>query len=350
MEQQGNLAIEDASNGGAPQPDEPVERDVPEEAQRVATVERGLTRREGIGGLETIRQPETASTAVAARARASIEAAFVMALQRPRDWDQVRQAFLKECQRPTVAEVAFYEKPIGGNKKAVGASIRLAEIAKRCMGNLDFEVVAVYEDNEKRIIRATLIDLETNSRDSRDFTINKTVERRQVREGGEFISSRKNSSGQTVYLVPATEDDLFTKESAIVSKAKRQMIWGAFPGDLREEGEDAAKKVAHDRTAKDPDAERRRILDGLAALNIPATEIPKYLGHDLAIATTAEIEELRRVWTALKTGEATWPEILDAKRAMGADQEKAGQSKTEKLKEKLAKGADKKTETAGAPA
>ena len=65
----------------------------------------------GQGGLvpqsHTLMQSnETASAVLAAQARAVIEARYLIAINRPRDLDVVREKLLKECRRPGFAEVA----------------------------------------------------------------------------------------------------------------------------------------------------------------------------------------------------------------------------------------------------
>src|ERR1051325_11866299 len=82
---------------------------------------------------------ETASRAVAAREEAAVKARYIMALERPRDLDLVRQRLLKECERPGFAQVAIYAKPVG-EKKVRGLSIRFAEAAIRNFTNVLTEV------------------------------------------------------------------------------------------------------------------------------------------------------------------------------------------------------------------
>ncbi len=106
---------------------------------KVPTAE--ITRREGFGEVESKLGGETAATSVAAAAKASIEAAYIMAMRRPRDIDQVRVRLLKACLRPGFAEAARYRRPVGreqnpdtgewGQKIAEGLSIRFAEEAFR---------------------------------------------------------------------------------------------------------------------------------------------------------------------------------------------------------------------------
>lgn len=127
--------------------------------------------------------PDTASTAVAAQAKALVEARYIMAIRRPRDMDVVRERMLKECLRPSFAAVARYTKPIGRDRSKwpTGPSIRFAEAAVRNMTNITVETMTVYDDREKRIVRVTVTDLEANVPYSQDITIAKTIERRQRR-------------------------------------------------------------------------------------------------------------------------------------------------------------------------
>ncbi len=56
-----------------------------------ATQGNALSVREDFGGTTSnLAVQETASTAVAAQAKAMVEARYVMAMRRPRQWDQVR--------------------------------------------------------------------------------------------------------------------------------------------------------------------------------------------------------------------------------------------------------------------
>src|ERR1051325_3623418 len=76
-----------------------------------------------------------ATQALVAKATADIQARWVMALRRPRNLDDVRQDIIKECKRPGFAKVAIYSVPRAGTQ-IKGLSIRFAEVAMRCMGNL----------------------------------------------------------------------------------------------------------------------------------------------------------------------------------------------------------------------
>lgn len=263
-------------------------------------------------GMQTLPSAETASTAVAALAQAQVQARYVMALRRPRDWVQVRSSILRECQRPGFANAALYSKPVGGGT-VEGFSIRFAEAVVRYMTNVMPETVTLFDDNRKRIVRVSLTDLEYNVTYSADLTVEKTVERKKLRANQRALGVRTNSYGDTVYLVEATEGDLLTKEGALVSKAIRNLALRLLPGDIQDDAKATINATLQNAAAKDPDAERKALADGFAAIGVQPRDLAKYLGHDLAQLVPAEMVELRRVYRALRDGESTWKEILEAK-------------------------------------
>lgn len=300
-------------------------------------------RRDGFDETSIETRPESAATAVAAQATAAVNARYIMALKKPRSMDDVRVRLLKECRRPGFARSARYRKPIG--RGVEGPSIRFAEAALRLLGNVYPETMTVYDDAEKRIVRQSVTDLETNITYSKDVVIEKTVERRQLKEGQSFIRSRLNSQGAVTYLVPATEDDLLNKENALVSKALRTNALRLLPGDILDECMAACIATARDGAAKDPDGERKRVADAFAAQGVNPSDIAAYLGHDLGTTSPAELVDLRAVYEAIKNGEATWKAVIEARESGeddGAPKARAA-SVSERLKAAASKQADPAT-------
>jgi hypothetical protein len=272
-----------------------------------------MVRRDEFGATEIATSGETAATAVAEQARAAIQARHIVAMQRPRDLDDVRTRLLKECKRPSFAKVAIYHKPVG--KGVEGLSIRFAEAAMRYMGNLDTNAVTIWDDPNKRIMRVSVIDLESNNSFSTEITIEKTVERSKVPDGVTPLGARQNSSGRMTYLIPATEDDLLNKQNALISKAIRTNGLRHVPGDIQDEAKSLIYKVQGDDDAKDPDAARKALSDAFSELGVMPSGLKDYLGHDFATASPAEIKELRGVYVAIRDGEATWQDALTHKQA-----------------------------------
>lgn len=279
---------------------------------------------------------ETASTAAAAQATAAVQARYVVALQRPRQWDMVRARLLKECDRRAFAECASYQLPRGGMTIS-GPSIRLAEAALRAMGNVLPEVQTIYDDGEKRIVRVSVTDLETNVTYTRDVSLAKTIERRTLRKGQTAISERTNSLGEKVFLVEATDDEMLMRENAATSRALRTLALRLLPGDLLDEAMVACDRTLARGDAADPEATRKVLLDSFMALGVTPADLADFLGHDTAMISPAELKGLRGAYSTLKGGETTWAEILDAK--LQAETEAAGDgpaSKTTRRKQLLA--------------
>lgn len=276
----------------------------------MSTHENGHAELVKTGPTAMISPHQTAAVAVAAQVAALVKARYELAVMQPRDIDAVRVKLLKECKRPGFADAAIYSKPVGG-KSIEGLSIRFAEAAARIMGNLDVQTPVVFEDDEKRIVRCLVVDLEANTGYHKDIVIQKTVERRNLRQGQRPIRTRINSAGEPVHLVEATEEDLANKQGASESKAMRTNILRLVPGDIQEECRRACEETLQNRAAQDPDAERRRVADAFASLNVMPDQLREYLGHDLGTCTPAELVRLRGLFQAIRDGEATWASAME---------------------------------------
>lgn len=261
--------------------------------------------------------PDTASTAVAAQAKALVEARYIMALRRPRDMDVVREKMLKECARPSFAAVARYVKPIGKDraKWPTGPSIRFAEAAVRNMTNITVETMTVYDDREKRIVRVTVTDLEANVPYSQDVTVAKTIERRQTKEGDTVLATRTNSYGDKLYILEGTDDDIVNKQQALISKAVRTLGLRLIPGDIVDECMEQVLVTQANSDAEDPDAAKRKLFDAFGGLGVRAEQLKEYLGHDAASLSPKELAELRALYAAIRDGESSWREVMDGRAA-----------------------------------
>ena len=268
---------------------------------------------ENLGGVET------ASSAVAAQMRALVEARYVMAIRRPRDMDAVREKMLKECRRPSFAAVARYRKPIGRDesKWPTGPSIRFAESAVRNMTNVSIDSATVYDDREKRIIRVSVVDLESNVPYAMDVPVQKTVERRNTKPGDTVIRERTNTHGDRLYVLEATDDDIANKSAALVSKAVRTLALRLIPGDIIDECMTTIVLTQTTEDAKDPDTARRKLLDSFGSIGVRVDQLKSYLGHDVGTLSPKELQTLRELYAAIRDGESTWRDVMEEREAAG---------------------------------
>lgn len=261
---------------------------------------------------------ESASSAIAAQSKAMVESRYIMAMRNPRNWDAVRQDLIKECRRPSFAhnKSAYYIKPIGQGVEGLG--IRFVEVALRCMKNVLVETTMIFEDEIKEVHRVSVTDLEANITYPLDVRVSKTVERSKPNADGSYLSVRKNSYNKDVFTILGTDDDLLNKRGALISKAIRTIGLRIIPGDLCDEAEEIIKAIRMDQAAKDPDAERRKIVDAFAAIGVTATDLTVYLGHDLGKCSPAQIVMLRGIYGAIRDGEASWQTVMQNKAEQGA--------------------------------
>jgi hypothetical protein len=279
-----------------------------------------LTTRQEFGAQESTHAlVETASTAIAAKAKAMVEARYVMAMRQPRNLDQVRQDLMAECKRPSFAhnKSAYYRKPIG--KGVEGLGIRFVEVALRCMKNVLVETSMTFEDDAKEIHCVSVTDLESNLTYPLDVRVSKTVERSNPMDDGSYISVRKNSYGKLTYTVPANDDDLLNKRGALISKAVRTLGLRIIPGDLQDEAEEIIKAVRKDDAAKDPDRARKKMVDAFGSLGIKADDLVEYLGHSLDSCSPQEMTDMFALYGAIKDGEATWKQVMENKAEQGSE-------------------------------
>lgn len=324
-------------NGNGARP--PVE---PPKTIAVPAPARGEVVRGGFGTTEVERSAETASSAMASQARAAVEARYVMALQRPRDLLVARSALLKDCARASFADAAIYRKPVGDGIE--GPSIRLAEAAARAMTNIDVSTLAIYDDRDKRIVRVSATDLESNITFTKDVTVPKTMERSSLKPGQMALGSRMNSKGRPVFLVKAeTDDDILNTENALASKAIRVCLLRLIPGDLLEEAMIEATKTLRTKDKEDPDAAIKTMCDRFELeLGITPAQLSQYLGRPISEITVAEVAGMRKLFTALVQGEATWAEAMDNRSVATGGAAGASSGREQQSSAGDAGGADKK--------
>jgi hypothetical protein len=312
----------------------------------------GAVVRDEFGARELAVRGDVNAQRAAAEAQALVQARYVMAMQRPRDWDDVRVKLMREVERPGFADVAWYRKPIG--KGVEGLSVRFAEAAARCMGNLLIKPQTTYEDATKRLVEVLVTDLENNLTISLDVTVEKTVERKSLSDGRVALSVRKNSQNEITYTVPATEDEMLGKTNSNVSKARRVLILQVLPGDIADTAKTRILEIRRGAVAKDPEGARKKVVDAFATLNVMPSDLKRYLGHDVAQSSPSEIQDLRDLYSSIVGGEATWQEAIAEK--LGTDGEPTGvaekktgiEAVTEKLEGKVTAPAVAATTTAPA--
>lgn len=307
----------------------------------MATQETGLTRanggatvqREEFGATELQTIQETASTAVAAREKAAVEARYIVAMRRPRSLEKVRQDLLKACSNHDFAESSWFVIPNRGE----GFTIRFAEEALRCMGNVYPETMTVYENAQLRMIRSTVTDLESNTTYSSEIIVQKTIERKNLKKGQQALGERINSYGDKVYIVEATDDEVTVKQNSAKSKAIRTDGLRLIPSWIKEEAKRAIFATMEGKAKADPDAEKRKLIDSFAEYGVKVPDLEQYLGHTIEKIVPKEIVDLRKVYVAVVNGDVSWVELMEECPPSEEEQHGSVEAAQKVAEEKLAK-------------
>lgn len=293
--------------------------------------------RESATALESYDTGETAVMAAAARERAMIEARVALAIRRPRDVEDFRVRLLHECKRPGFAASSYYEIPFG-DTTARGWSIRFAETAMRLFGNMAAGTAIVHDSPARVVVRVEVVDYEGNGTWTHELTIDKYVERKKPKQGQSILGQRRNSGGELVYLVEPAPNELMGKINGQVSRAVRTLILRQLPGDVLEAARAAVVATLDGEAKADPDAVKRGIVDSFATLGIMPRDLVEYLGHGLEALQPAEMTNLRMAFAAIRSGETTWAELLDAKRPDGTASAPASAGKPDRSGEPPKRG------------
>lgn len=291
------------------------------------------TQRQEFGATELTVIPETAAMAVAAREKAAVEARYIMAMNRPRSVEKARQQILQACQNKYFAESAWYRIPNRGE----GFTIRFAEEALRCFGNVYPETMVVFENEAIRMIRVNVTDLESNLSYSSEVIIQKTVERQSLKPGQKALTERVNTYGKKVYLVEATEDEITVKQNAVLSKAIRTNGLRLIPSWIAQEAKQTIFATMKNQVKGDLAGERRKMIDAFAELGITVSHLEQYFGKPMDQTTPDEVVATRSLWTALHDGETTWGQVMEERQPAPEERQGSKQAAQDLAEEKLRK-------------
>ncbi len=299
-------------------------------AGTTASVSAGLTEEITIGH-------DMAPTAAAAAAKAEIEARIVAARRWPRDVEQFRDGILKDCRRPGFAEAALYRKPVGGGKVVVDFSVRFVESALQHFANVHITSRIDYDDADTMAMTVAVVDVQRNVGYSFQTTLDKLVERREVKQGRKTRGMRENSYGDVVYLIEATKDEMRNVMGAERSKIMRDQGKRLLPRDVLEECRLLIDATLENENAKDPDAAKKKVLDRFSAVGVSPAMLKEYLGRPLETLTVKDLNELATLYNGLKEGDFTWSEVMRSQKeaAEGDDTKPAEGRGPAKAKEKI---------------
>lgn len=198
------------------------------------------------------------------------------------------------------ARSAEYAKPVG-NGSVRGPSIRLAELAAMCWGNLDVAVDEPIVGDKSVTVKATAWDLQRNYR--QEAVVSTSILRK---DGGRYPA----------HMVE-------TAALATAAKAKRNAILAVIPRAYINDLLEVAKEVAN-KNAEPLEAVRGNMLESFArTYKVKPDRVCEMLGvQGVDDIGTEQIATLRAVWVSLTEGSAV-EEFFPMKTASKAEDIKA---------------------------
>ena len=220
------------------------------------------------------------------RAVAEVQAAFMVAMNRPRDKTAALAEALESCATLEVAEGAFFRFPRGGTTVS-GESIHLARELARCWGNITYGVVELARDDERGLseMMAYGLDLQTNTRSHLTFIV---------------PHKRDNKGGP----VPITDmRDIYENNANMGARRLRECIFAVLPPYLVKAAADACRVTLEG--GKDSKPLPIRITEAVAAFEsagISRDRIEARYGATDKL-TPVDLANMRIVFQSIKRGE-----------------------------------------------
>jgi hypothetical protein len=217
-----------------------------------------------------------------ARAVAEVQAALAIAKSAPRDPAAAVDRLLNACTRPTLAEVAVYQYARGGND-ITGPSIRLAEAAAQCWGNLQYGIREVEQRDGASLVQAYAWDVESNTRREVIFSVPHT---RHAKSGAYALTDPR---------------DIYEAVANAGARRLRACILGIIPGDVIDAAVRQCEVTLRTKSDTGEDA-IARMVDAFAAFDVTRAQIEARIQRRLDAITPAQIAGLKKIYVSLRDG------------------------------------------------
>lgn len=230
---------------------------------------------------------------VTTRQAQEVQAAMVIAKRFPRDEVESYNRIIRACKRVSLAEQAMYEYP-RGKTKVTGPSIRLAEMAARNWGNIDYGIIELEQRRGESQVMAYAWDLETNTRQTKIFTV-------------PHIRETKNGN------VPLTDPrDIYEMVANQGARRVRACILGVIPGDVIESAIDQCNATLQGQS-KEPliDTIRKIVGTFKEQFGVDSSMLEKYIGCKTDAFSMTDLIRLKKVYRSLCDGMAKREDYFD---------------------------------------
>lgn len=233
----------------------------------------------------------------ASRAIAEAQGKLVIAKRFPRNEVAAYAKAMEACQRPTMAEKAFFSLA-RGEKTVEGPTIRFAEELARCWGNIDYGIKELSQDDGKSEMQAYAWDLETNTQSVQNFT---NPHQREVGKG---------SNKRMVTLT--TQRDIYENNANMATRRLRSRILAILPAWFVEGAIAECKRTLAGNNDTPLIDRVKKMVVQFAKLGVTQEQIERRLKRKADTMTADDFIEYIGIYNAIKGGESKISEWFTA--------------------------------------
>jgi hypothetical protein len=226
--------------------------------------------------------PGALASIAASREVEEVRAAMVIARTFPRDHMQAMDRLLNACTRPSLAEAGLYTYSRGGSDVS-GPSIRLAEAAAQCWGNIQFGIREIEQKDGESVVEVYAWDIETNTRPNKTFHV---PHERHTRRGVQRLTDPRD-----IYELVANQG----------ARRLRACILSVIPGDVIEAAVAQCRVTMAASADTSPEAQKA-LLESFAEFGVTKAQIEKRIQRRIDAIQPAQVVMLRGVYRSLKDG------------------------------------------------
>lgn len=231
----------------------------------------------------------------ASRAIAEAQGKLVIAKRFPRDEVSAYAKAMEACQRPTMAEKAFYSFPRGG-QTVEGPTIRFAEELARCWGNIDYGIKELSQDDGKSEMQAYAWDLETNAQSVQNFT-----------------NPHQREQGKKMVTL-TSQRDIYENNANMATRRLRSRILAILPSWFVEDCIAECKKTLAGQN-ETPLVDRvKKMVVQFAKLGVTQEQIETRLKKKIDTMNADDFVEYIGIYNAIKQGESKIADWFEAEK------------------------------------
>lgn len=227
------------------------------------------------------------------RATQEIQGMVFMAKQYPRDQFQAYQRIKQACERKSLATIACYEYPRGG-QKVTGPSIRLAEVLAQNWGNMTYGVMELEQRAGESVCMAYAWDLETNVRSEKIFTVK---HERKARGAMQKLEDSR---------------DIYELVANMGARRQRACILAVIPKDVVDQAVEECDKTLMGQNTEPIIDRIKKMFDKFKDFGVTREMIEKRIGVGIESFTEKDVLSLGKIYNSLKDGMSKREDFFEA--------------------------------------